>query len=170
MRAELSLVLPGLEAKVCAFRVCRNDYFMGGHLRRAQITPFYTRLIRLGSARYTREVNEVLEADGFIQDLKTPMKHYPFSKGLFRWFEKHNSYSTMEALIVAEKAFPNGSFRSAFLEKDFHKRRVAQKAIFYRLPLRPLIRWGYILFIRGGMLAPRNSYGTGLPFEELPII
>ena len=115
--------------------------------------PFYTRLIRRGQARYIREVNEVLEVDGLIGDLATPMKHFPFSKGLARWFEKHNVYSTMEARIVAEKQFStHASLRVALTEKDFHRRRVAQKAIFYRLPLRPLIRWFYILIVRRGIM------------------
>jgi glycosyltransferase involved in cell wall biosynthesis len=173
MFVELKRRLLGLPPAISAFRVRRNDYFLGGHLKRAQIMPFYTRLIRAGCARYAREVNEVLEVNGEIADLETPMAHYPFSKGLARWFEKHNLYSTMEARIVAQRQFADeGSLRSAFTERDFHKRRVAQKAVFYRMPLRPLVRWAYILFVRRGILDGYAgfTYATLQAFYEYMIV
>jgi glycosyltransferase involved in cell wall biosynthesis len=141
---------------VNAFRVRRNDHFLGSWLRHAQIMPFYTRLVRRGRARYVREVNEVLEVEGQIGDLRTPFDHYPFSKGLTRWFEKHNTYSTMESSILAEGSFRSHvSWKTAFFERDFHQRRRAQKAIFYCMPCRPLLRWAYLMFYRGAILDGR---------------
>ena len=39
-----------------------------------------------------------------------------------------------------------------FFASNFHERRFAQKAIFYELPARPLIKWFYMMFIRGALL------------------
>lgn len=158
---------------VHAFRVRRNDYFLGAWLKHAQIMPFYTRLVRRGKARYTREINEVLEVSGRIGDLHTRFEHHPFSKGLGRWFEKHNLYSTMEARIVAERSFvADASWKSALLERDFHKRRRAQKALFYCMPCRPLLRWAYMMIYRGGVLDgyPGWTYATLQAFYEYSIV
>jgi glycosyltransferase involved in cell wall biosynthesis len=136
-----------------AYRVRRNDYFLGVWLKHAQIMPFYTRLVRPGKVRYVRSVNEVLEVDGRIGQLRLPFNHYPFSKGLARWLDKHNQYSTMEAQIVAGRGYlADASWKAALFARDFHQRRRAQKAIFYCLPLRPLVRWAYIMFYRGAVL------------------
>ncbi len=138
---------------VDAFRIRRDDHFLGHHLRHAQMMALYTRLVRVGHVRYTRDINEFLEVEGQTRQLETRFDHYSFSKGLDRWFEKHNKYSAMEARIVAERTFEHDiSLRTALFHRDFHTRRRAQKAIFYLLPARPAVRWAYLLFVRGGVL------------------
>ena len=156
-----------------AFRVRRHDYFMGRHLKHAQMAAWYVRLLRRGRARYTREVNEVLEVDGTIGELHSAFTHNSFSKGLSRWFEKHNAYSSMEAQILADGAFRREvSLKAALFEPDFHQRRRAQKAIFYCLPCRPLLRWLLFLFVRGGILDgyPGLVYSTLQAFYEWMIV
>lgn len=144
---------------VAAFRIRRNDHFLGRHLKHAQMMPFYTRLVRLGRARYTRDINEVLLVDGETRQLRNRFDHWSFSKGLERWFEKHNLYSSMEARICAEQSFKaDVSWRTALFHRDFHTRRRAQKAIFYTLPARPLLRWAYLMFLRGGILDGRAGF------------
>jgi hypothetical protein len=67
--------------------------------------------------------------------------------------EKHNTYSTMEAeLIVRQQVLQNPSLRVAIWDKDFHTRRLHQKALFYRMQGRPLIKWLYMMFVRGAVL------------------
>jgi hypothetical protein len=46
----------------------------------------------------------------------------------------------------------NASLKTALWAKDFHERRRAQKAIFYKMPARPLIKWAYMMFFRGAIL------------------
>ena len=139
--------------EVHAFRIRRDDHFQGHHLRHAQMMALYTRLVRLGFVRYTRDINEFLEVQGKVGQLRNRFDHYSFSKGLDRWFEKHNKYSSMEAQIVAERSFTgDANLRIALFHPDFHTRRRAQKAIFYLLPARPLLRWAYLMFVRGGVL------------------
>ncbi len=149
---------------VDAFSIRRRDYLWGTWLKHAQMTPFYIRLLRVGKACYTREINEVVEVDGAVVRLNAPLDHFPFSKGLAHWVSRHNSYSTREAGLLAQgTAIQRASLRQALFGKDFHQRRVAQKAIFYRMPFRPLIKWVYLILIRGAILDGR----AGIMFATL---
>ncbi len=153
LHAEMLAAIAAAPEDLHAFRVRRKDHFMGRWLRHAQIMPWYTRLVRHQQVRYVRAVNEVLEVDGSIEELESSFDHHPFSKGLTRWIEKHNLYSTMEAGIVAEGSFREDcSWNTALFGEDFHRRRRAQKAIFYCLPCRPMLRWAYLMFYRGALL------------------
>jgi glycosyltransferase involved in cell wall biosynthesis len=142
----------GTHVDVAAARMRRRDIWWGTWLRRSQISPFYVRLLRPERARYEREINEVLVVDGPIADLAQPFDHYPFSKGLDHWLDKHNTYSRMEAQLILSRSVPQPSWRTALFGADFNERRVHQKAIFYRLPARPLIKLAYMLVWRRGLL------------------
>ena len=129
------------------------------------MTPFYIRLVRVGRAHYVREINEVLEVDGDVLSLHQPFDHFPFSKGITHWIAKHNTYSTMEAeLLATGTATGHAPFtrqlHTALFAPDFSQRRSAQKAIFYRLPGRPALKWLYMMFVRGAVLdGPRRRHG-----------
>ncbi len=159
--------------QVSGFRLRRRDFLFDTWLKHAQISPYYIRLVRPERARYTRAINEVLEVDGIVADLSYPLDHFPFSKGLARWVEKHNLYSTMEAeLIVREQGLQNPSLWTALRDPDFHMRRLHQKAIFYRLPARPLLKWLYMVVVRGGVLDGMAglTYATLQSFYEYLIV
>jgi glycosyltransferase involved in cell wall biosynthesis len=171
--AEMQRVVREAPANTAGFRLRRRDYLFGTWLKHAQISPFYIRLVRPERARYTRAVNEVLEVDGPVAELMHPLDHYPFSKGIARWMEKHNMYSTMEAeLIVREQGLQNPSLRTALRDPDFHTRRLHQKAIFYRMPGRPLVKWLYMMFVRGAVLdgAAGVTYATLQAIYEYMIV
>jgi glycosyltransferase involved in cell wall biosynthesis len=138
---------------ISAYRLHRRDFLFNTHLKHAQLSPYYIRLVRPRRVRYTRTINEVLEVDGPIADLKQPLDHFPFSKGIAHWITRHNQYSTMEAqLIHSQQGLTNPSLRTALRDPDFHTRRLHQKAIFYKLPGRPFIKLAYMLFLRGAIL------------------
>jgi glycosyltransferase involved in cell wall biosynthesis len=161
---EMQQAVAQVSPTVDAFSIRRRDYLWGTWLKHAQMTPFYIRLLRVGKARYTREINEVVEVDGTITRLNAPLDHFPFSKGLDHWVARHNSYSTREAELLAQgTAVQQASLQQAIFSKDFHQRRIAQKAIFYRMPLRPLIKWVYLIFLRGAILDGR----AGIMFATL---
>ncbi len=169
LAAEMQAAVSSAPPDVAAFRLRRHDYLWGTWLKHAQITPYYTRLVRRGRARYVREINELLEADGRIVELHAALNHYPFSKGIAHWVSKHNVYSTMEAeLLAAGRATANASLRTALFGKDRQARRAAQKALFFRLPLRPVIKWGYMMFVRGAVLdgSAGLTYSTLQSFYE----
>jgi glycosyltransferase involved in cell wall biosynthesis len=167
LSSEMQRAAAAAPADVSGFRLRRRDFFEGTWLKHAQLSPFYIRMVRRGKARYTREVNEVLEVEGGIADLQSPLDHYPFSKGIAHWIEKHNVYSTMEAKVVAEGlSRSQASWKIALFGKDFHERRIAQKAIFYGLPARPLLKWCYMMFVRRAIL----DGGAGIAYSNLQAI
>lgn len=142
---------------VSAFRIRRHDYMGNTWLKHSQMTPFYIRLIRLGKAHYHREINEVLEVNGIIEDVDGYFDHYPFSKGLHHWLDKHNRYSSMEAKrwIDEHNGVVSFSLNKALFSKDFSEKRYHQKGLFYKVPGRPLIKWLYMVFWRFSFLDGR---------------
>jgi glycosyltransferase involved in cell wall biosynthesis len=149
---ELHRFVSAAPSDVAAGRIRRRDIWWDCWLRHAQMSPFYIRLIRKGRARYEREINEVLVVDGGIQDLRGHFEHFPFSKGLDHWIGRHNSYSNMEANLIFRGFTCTPSLRVALLGADFNERRLHQKALFYRLPGRPIIKFIYLVFIRRAFL------------------
>ncbi|MET0637346.1 MAG: glycosyltransferase family 2 protein [Chitinophagaceae bacterium] len=146
--------------EVSAFRLQRKDYFFGSWLKHAQISPYYIRVVRPEKVYYHREINEVMEVEGEIREMKGWFDHYPFSKGISHWISKHNIYSTMEAqrLIDEQKGIAKFSFRKAMFDKDFNVKRFHQKGLFYKVPGRPVIKWFYIYLWRRGILDGRGGF------------
>jgi glycosyltransferase involved in cell wall biosynthesis len=173
LSAEMQHLALSAPDEISGFRLRRRDFLFGTWLKHAQISPFYIRLVRPERARYTRAINEVIEVEGPIADLAHPLDHYPFSKGIAHWIAKHNQYSTMEAqLIHRQQGLQNPSLTTALTSKDFHTRRLHQKAIFYTLPGRPLIKWLYMMFVRRAILDGSSglTYSTLQSFYEYLIV
>ncbi len=177
LSAEIQRIARFDAPAISAYRIRRRDFLFNTWLKHAQLTPFYIRLVRPARARYTRSINEVLEIDGAIANLTAPLDHFPFSKGIAHWVDRHNRYSTMEAaLIHAQSGLQNPSVRTALglgsPAPDFHTRRLHQKALFYKLPGRPLIKWLYLVILRGAILdGPAGlAYATLAAFYEYLIV
>jgi glycosyltransferase involved in cell wall biosynthesis len=133
-----------------AVRLRRRDYLFGSWLKHAQISPFYLRLVRPQQVHFEREVNEVLVPHGAVAALKEPFDHYPFSKGMAHWLDKHNRYSTMEAerALADRRGLVSFSWKLAFFSRDFHVRRLHQKGLYYCMPGRPALKFFYMLVWR----------------------
>ncbi|MDR3744540.1 MAG: glycosyltransferase family 2 protein [Acidobacteriaceae bacterium] len=173
LSAEMQRVVAEAPANTAGFRLRRRDFLFGTWLKHAQISPYYIRLVRPERAKYTRAINEIIEVDGPIAELTQPLDHFPFSKGIAHWIAKHNVYSTMEAeLIFRQQGLQNPSLRAALRDPDFHTRRLHQKALFYRLPARPLIKWCYMMLLRGAILdgAAGVTYATLQSIYEYMIV
>ena len=149
---EMEQFAMAVASTVAAARMRRRDFWWGRWLKHAQISPFYVRLVRIGRVHYEREINELLVIEGEIRDLQQSFDHYPFSKGLDHWINKHNTYSRMEAEVIVRSATPNVSLRVALMGSDFNERRLHQKAIFYRMPARPLMKFLYMMVARRAFL------------------
>ena len=137
-----------------AFRIQRRDFLWKTWLRHVQTSPFYMRLFRPEKMRYERVVNCLSIADGPVGSVEGYLDHYPFSKGIGHWLERHNSYSTLEARQIMEnrRVQPPFSLLKAFTATDFHERRFHQKQLFYRLPLRPLSKFVLLYIGKRGFL------------------
>lgn len=151
-----------------AFRVQRRDFFQGRWLKHVQTSPFYLRLFRPNKLHYERLVNPVSIPDGPTAELHGYLDHFPFSKGISHWIDRHNSYSSFEAQQILSNRSKQEHFRfsGAFFETDFHKRRFHQKELFYRLPARPLLKFLILYFAKRGFLDGR----AGLTYSILQSI
>lgn len=170
---EMVRVVATAAPGIGGYTVRRRDYLFGTWLKHAQISPFYLRLVRPELASYTRAINEVLQVSGEVRALRGPLDHFPFSKGIGHWVRKHDRYSTMEAeLVFRQRGLNNPSLRIALMSRDFLERRLHQKALFYRLPGRPLIKWIYMMFVRGAVLdgGAGVTYATLQSFYEYLIV
>lgn len=170
---EMQRVAASTPPEVGGYTVRRRDYLFGSWLRHAQISPFYLRLVRPEQAHYSRSINEVLQVSGLVRALRSPLDHFPFSKGIGHWVRKHDLYSTMEAdLIVRQGGLKEPSLWVALTSRDFLERRLHQKAIFYLLPGRPLIKWLYMMLVRGALLdgSAGVTYATLQSFYEYLIV
>jgi glycosyltransferase involved in cell wall biosynthesis len=163
------LAVAKANAPESAFRLRRRDFYSDGTwLRRAQISPFYLRLFRPKKMKYERLVNPVSIVDGPVGEVSGYLDHYPFSKGIGFWLERHIKYADLEARTILENRRSGTPFSifAAFGAKDFTTRRYHQKELFYRFPFRPLVKWGYMIFIRGAFLDGR----AGLTYATLQSI
>jgi glycosyltransferase involved in cell wall biosynthesis len=137
-----------------AFRVQRRDFFLGTWLRHVQASPYYVRLFRPEKMRYERLVNPLSIVLGPTGSVAGYLDHFPFSKGIGHWLERHNSYSTLEARQIMENRRSRVAFslRKAFVNADFHERRFHQKELFYRLPFRPIVKFLLLYVGKRGFL------------------
>ncbi len=158
-----------------AFRVQRRDFLDDTWLKHVQTSPFYMRLFQPQHMRYERLVNPISIPNGPVSSISGYLDHYPFSKGMSHWLNRHNNYSTLEAeQIIANRkshatAESGGFFyhvRSALSTSDFHQRRFHQKEAFYRLPGRPLIKFFVLYVLKRGFL----DGSAGLTYSTLQSI
>lgn len=152
---DAALVAVRSPGDAAAFRIRRRDFFSDGTwLKHAQISPYYVRLFRPEKIRYERLVNPVSVVNGPIGDVAGYLDHYPFSKGIGFWVERHIKYADFEARTIMENRAKGGKFSlwRAFFDSDFTKRRFHQKELFYRLPCRPWIKFAYMILVRRAFL------------------
>ena len=137
-----------------AFSIQRRDFLMSRWLKHVQASPFYMRLFKPDKMRYERLVNPISIADGPVGEINGFLDHYPFSKGVSHWLNRHNSYSTFEAQQIIDNRAKGESFSlyKAFFAKDFHDKRYHQKELFYRIPARPVFKFILLYFVKRGFL------------------
>lgn len=163
LAAEMQRAVAGAAPDIVMFRMRRKDFFLGKWLRRSSGYPtWFGRLVRPARVRIEREINEEYIADGKVVHLQSHLLHFPFNKGIAHWYERHNRYSSMEAiakLSLRSTALPLKSL----LHIDPIGRRRALKQFAYRLPMRPSIWFLYLYVFRLGFLDGR----AGLAFSRM---
>ncbi|MEO1519965.1 MAG: glycosyltransferase family 2 protein [Cyanobacteria bacterium J06633_2] len=137
------------------YYVAERVIFLGKWIRRSTQYPRYQlRLLKVGKVWFTdygHTEREVCDGDaGFLQET---YPHYTSGKGLSRWIEKHNRYSTDEA-VETLRQLESGTvdWRQLFLGESEVDRRRALKDLSLRLPFRPIIRFIYMYVFLRGML------------------
>jgi len=160
LRMEMVAATQAAGPAVAMFRMRRRDHLFGRWIKGSSGYPtWFGRLARVGRVRVERPVNEEYHADGELRDLRAHLDHYPFNKGFDAWIAKHDRYSSMEARMRLEGAASRLQWPD-LLHRDADRRRRAQKALAYRLPLRPLAMFFALYVLRGGLFEGR----AGLTF------
>ena len=152
---EMNEATDSADPAVSLFHIRRKDYWFGQWFRRSSGYPtWFGRLVRVGHVTVEREINEQYVAHGESKFLTEHLIHYPFNKGVAYWLERHNRYSSMEAVAQAEERRQKVLVRGLWSRNPI-ARRQTMKQIAYRLPVRPLLTFGYLYFARGGFLDGR---------------
>jgi glycosyltransferase involved in cell wall biosynthesis len=155
---EMARAVSTADGEVVLFRMRRKDFFLGRWLRHSSGYPtWFGRLMRLGRVRVEREINEEYIADGKVAYLQSHLHHYPFNRGIAYWYERHNRYSTMEALAKVQNSGVHLSVKS-LIGTDPVERRRALKRLAYRLPMRPTLVFFYWYVFRLGFLDGRAGF------------
>jgi acetyltransferase-like isoleucine patch superfamily enzyme len=141
------------------FHVPHKLMFMGRWLKRSGGYPTYQmRLFHKSRMRFKDYGHGQREdTDQAVGVFAEPYLHYAFSKGLYDWLDKHNRYSSLEALEVIGSRREPLRMRALF-SRDPVKRRRTWKELGYYLPFRPAVRWFVIMFVLGGVFEGRAGY------------
>ncbi|MDJ0736143.1 MAG: glycosyltransferase family 2 protein [Nostocaceae cyanobacterium] len=140
------------------YYIAERVIFMNRWIRYSTQYPRYQmRLFRHGQVWFTDYGHTEREVcNGATSFLKSTYPHYTCSKGLSRWIEKHNRYSTDEAReTLYQLDEGNVNWQNLFFGKSEVEKRRALKDLSLRLPARPLVRFLYMYFILGGCLDGR---------------
>lgn len=135
-----------------AYYCGRRNFFRGKWIKHAMPPGNNMRFFQPHLIRFEREVHQVPVVDGEIGYMKGMFDHFNFSKGIGEWIIRHNRYAEMESHenIRAHKESPV-RFMNLF-SRDRNTRRLEMKNISLRLPMRPLIKFGYMYVLKGGFL------------------
>ena len=141
--------------KHIGYYVAERVLFMGKWIRHSTQYPRYQlRLFQKNKVWFTDYGHTEREVcNGSTGFLNETYPHYTCSKGLTRWIDKHNRYSTNEAaetLRQLEQGRVN--WWNLCLGQSEVERRRALKDLSLRLPLRPWLRFIYMYFFLGGCL------------------
>ncbi len=159
---------------IVGFAVQRRDFFLGTWIKHVQATAFYLRLFRPDKLRYERLINPVATADGPVGVLGGFLDHFPFNKGMQHWIDRHNAYSTLEALQIVRNRACGESFSitTALFGGDYIERRKHQKELFYRVPGRPFMKFLLLYIAKRGFLdgSAGFTYAVLQSFYEYMIV
>jgi glycosyltransferase involved in cell wall biosynthesis len=131
------------------YYVAERVIFMGQWIRRSTQYPRYQMRLfqkeRVWFDDYGHTEREV--CDGPTSFLKETYPHYTNSKGISRWLDKHNRYSTDEARETLRQLSEGSiSWKNLFFGKSEIERRRALKDLSLRLPLRPIVPSSICIF------------------------
>ena len=158
------------------FMICRKTIFLGRWLRHSDAFPVWiTRVVRCGQVNFidVGHGEKAVAADGQeFGRIDEPILHYSFSKGISDWVDRHNRYSTQEALAELQAECPASVAWRGLFSFDAFRRRQALLAVRRQLPGRPLWRFFYQYLWRLGLLEGRAglAYCVLMSFFEALIV
>jgi glycosyltransferase involved in cell wall biosynthesis len=161
LRDEILEVTSDPSRPEVAYRVRFKNMFCGKWIRHSSGYPSWiARLWRPDKIRWQRKANPVAVIDGPVGFLKNHFYHYSFNKGFYAWFEKHNKYSSYEAVETIKELDKGSIDWKGLICKDPVRRRIALKHLSFRMPARPAAKFIYQYLLRMGFL----DGGPGLTY------
>ncbi len=174
LREELIKVSKQPQPGNVAYRLRYRNYFMGRWIRHASMYPVWVlRFFRPDCIQWQRSVNPVPIVNGHVGKLKSHFQHYSFNKGFDAWMQKHNNYSSQEAVESIESLKRDTPVLKAVLTaREPARRRIALKELSFRLPFRPFLRFIYMYVWRRGFMDgfPGLTYCRLLAIYEYMIV
>jgi hypothetical protein len=101
-----------------------------------------------------------MKVDAPTKYLHRPLIHQDF-KGLERYFDRHNTYSSLEAieaLKVKNSKLTFNRLKNGILKKDGQRRRILKEIAYRYLPCRCLLKFLWMYIIRLGFLDGRMGF------------
>jgi glycosyltransferase involved in cell wall biosynthesis len=147
--------------QIIGYYVAERMIFMGKWIKYSTQYPRHQmRLFQKGKVSFIDFGHTEREVcHGETSYLTNSYPHFTCSKGLSRWLEKHNRYSSDEAAETLRQLQEwKVNWSDLFFGETEVKRRRALKDLSLRIPLRPLMRWFYMYFILGGILDGKAGF------------
>lgn len=121
LRKEIQKIMDSTNNRFVAYKIRRQNFFLGRFMEHGGWFIYYTKLFRKDSARYVgKSVHETLQVNGEVGTLNEPIKHFPFSS-IKQFIDRQNFYTSVEARLMYED---NG--------------RLPKRTVNYNLIIRPL--------------------------------
>jgi SAM-dependent methyltransferase len=161
LRAEVAEIIRADGAGYDGFYVGRRNHFMGRWIRHAGWYPNWNlRLFRRGKGAYERrKVHEHVLLSGPAGFLLSDLLHEDV-KGLERYFDRHNVYSSLEAAEVHRmlQDAPAQRLQGRLWRRGPEQRRWLKEFGYRYLPGRPLWKFLWMYVVRLGFLDGRVGF------------
>jgi glycosyltransferase involved in cell wall biosynthesis len=159
LRDEMSRVVADPARPEVAYRVRFKTMFCGRWIKHSSLYPTWVvRLFQPKNIIFARSVNLRYLVHGCEGRLQNHFEHHTFNKGINAWLEKHNRYSSQEAVeSLSSLSSPRFKWTHLFNRSPVLHRQ-ALKELSFRLPFRPLLRFFYMYFLRRGFLDGRPGF------------
>ncbi len=166
MRQKIQSAADDVAGYYCCWKMMLEDQW----LKHCDNFPKWQfRLMKRGKARFTdfghgQKEDQII---GRIEYIKEPYIHYGFSKGWFPWIERHNKYSTQEAVARLKERPP---FKHIFSGHG-SVRNPALKSWLSGVPGWPFLRFVQAYFFSLGFLEgkPGFIYCVNMAYYEFLI-
>jgi glycosyltransferase involved in cell wall biosynthesis len=156
----LAACVAAADEHTAAFALCRKTMLDGRWLKYSDGFPVWImRVVRRGKARFADSGHgevPVPPVDGRVLRVQEPFVHYPFSKGLSDWLDRHNRYSSREAALELSADVP--IVWAELFGRDASRRRRALRNLGRRMPCRPLLRFAWQYVWKRGFLDGRAGW------------
>tara|TARA_R110002072_G_scaffold42064_5_gene117568 strand:- start:5371 stop:6273 length:903 start_codon:yes stop_codon:yes gene_type:complete len=141
-----------------AYYCGRKNIFRGRWLKNAMPPGNIMRFFQPKRIRFARDANPVPIVDGSVGYLREHFIHYNFSKGMREWIERHNRYSSYEAVETVRALEENPVRLGNLFSGDRNTRRLELKNISFRIPMRPMLKFFYMYVLGRGFLDGRAGW------------